>query len=299
MLRTSDGSSLYVREIGKGPRVVILHGGWGKEHSYMVNGFRSLADSFRLVFYDQRGSLRSPCDSGITLDRHVRDLDELRRALGDSSMMLVGHSMGGYLAMEYAARYPERVRGLALLASAPAEGSIADMTSGLVESTLKRWSRSEVVAELRRNGITEEIQRALDHTLQSSGAKSAPTPQQRAIWHRITQGAINLYDATKWRRIDGALYYAPRAAQQAAESMPATWDHTAALAKLSIPILVLHGDDDFLPIELHRRWVKRVPNARLEAVANAGHLIWIDEPKALSGTLARYLKERVKSGGGK
>ena len=62
---------LFVREAGDGPRLVFLHGGWGGEHGDLLRGFLPLAEAYRLVFYDQRGSLRSPCDSLPTETDHV------------------------------------------------------------------------------------------------------------------------------------------------------------------------------------------------------------------------------------
>src|ERR1700681_3965226 len=121
------GCALYVAEFGKGPAVVIVHGGFGGEHSYMLDAFNGLASPHHLVFYDQRGSLRSPykvftkggsepCpDSLVTISNHVADLEHLRQALGADKMTLVAHSMGTFVALSYLEKFPQRVAGLVLL----------------------------------------------------------------------------------------------------------------------------------------------------------------------------------------
>src|SRR5687768_1976382 len=118
--RWAEDPQLYVREVGHGSRtVVMLHGGWGAEHSGLVTAVRGLEDGRRFVLYDQRGSLRSPApDESISFDRHVEDLELLRRELGLDRMVLVGHSMGAVLASAYATKYPTRIERLVLVSPA-------------------------------------------------------------------------------------------------------------------------------------------------------------------------------------
>lgn len=94
-LQTSDSVKHFVTEFGKGDTVVVLHGGWGAEHSYLIDAFRPLSNQFHFVLYDQRGSLRSPApDSTITIKQFVEDLEALRQELGLEQLTLLGHSMG-------------------------------------------------------------------------------------------------------------------------------------------------------------------------------------------------------------
>jgi len=106
--------------VGEGSEtIVMLHGGWGGEHSGFMAAVGDLKEQYHFVFYDQRGSLRSPSpDSSITFDRHVEDLELLRRELNVEQLRLVGHSMGAVLASAYASKYPHRIKRLTLLAPA-------------------------------------------------------------------------------------------------------------------------------------------------------------------------------------
>jgi len=97
--------------------IVVLHGGWGAEHSYLVPVVEGIDGDRRFVFYDMRGSLRSPCpDSLVSVEAHVADLDRVREALGVERMTLLGHSMGTWLGMRYLEDHPDRVKGLVLVA---------------------------------------------------------------------------------------------------------------------------------------------------------------------------------------
>ena len=256
-LATPDGCRLYVREVGEGPRVVALHGGWGAEHGYLVEGLAPLAARSRVVFYDQRGSLRSlcPATAAVTVDRHVEDLELLRETLGEERLVLLGHSMGGFLAMSYAARHPERVAGLVLVASPAARWNV-EAFRDVERAALERLRREDVVATLRAHGLDVDRDPAWD-------------ARRRSLWHRITWAAINLYDVRRWRALGGAFFHRGEAGAAAAASMPESWDFTDALRRLDVPILVVHGDDDFLPAAAHDGWLASVPNARLVAIPEA------------------------------
>ena len=105
-LATGNGDNdprIFVRTIGTGPdTVILLHGGWGGEHRSLIHTTRGLEDVYTFILYDQRGSLRSPFpDSLITFEKHIQDLELLRKELGLTQLTLVGHSMRTYLASAY------------------------------------------------------------------------------------------------------------------------------------------------------------------------------------------------------
>lgn len=279
-LRLRTGCNLYVHEMGTGPVVVVLHDGWGMEHSGLVDGFRPLSRRFRFVFYDQRASLRSPCDSLASVQGHVDDLNQLRAALGGEPLHLVGHGMGGYLAMRYAAAHPDGVASLSLLASVSARGAEAQPPGQA--QIRERFQRPRSVAEFRRNGIDTE--------------KSPSRSRQRYVEHRIAKGAALLHNVERWRQLKGTLFYSSGASRTAGAPPPAE-DLTGALAALPFAIQVLAPDDDYYPVEVATRWVRNVPNAELEIVPQAGHFLWIDQPERFNRLLGRYLGRAVAARG--
>src|SRR5947209_2344725 len=118
--------SLYSREIGRGQSVIVLHGGPDFDHRYLLPDLDRLADTFRLVYYDQRGRGRSAdqvLPEEVTLTSEVDDLDRVRQHFHLASSALLGHSWGAVLALEYALRHPERVSHMILMNPAPASSS--------------------------------------------------------------------------------------------------------------------------------------------------------------------------------
>ena len=101
----------------------MLHGGLGLDRSTLRPWLDPLGDRARLVFLDLRGcGLSEPIPTGapVTHATWVDDADALRDHLGLERWTVFGHSYGGFLALEYALRYPERTAGLVLCSTAPA-----------------------------------------------------------------------------------------------------------------------------------------------------------------------------------
>jgi proline iminopeptidase len=259
---------LYVREVGDGPPVVLLHGGWGGDLEDLFYGLLPLADDARLIAYDQRGSLRSRCDALPTAADHVADLEALRRARGLERLTLVGHSMGTRLAMMYAQAHPDRVAGLALIAPTwPTPDAPA------VEREGQPWDDPAVADELAEHGLVLPRRR-------EDGAVGW------SINHRIIFAAVNLGDVRLWRSTRPPWAYDVEVANATAESMPSIFDFRPALAALEVPVLVLQGSEDFLP---GATWADAVPGARRVNVERAGHNAYTDAPELVLGELVRFL----------
>ena len=116
-----NGVRLYTRHVGNGPSVVVLHGGPGAHHDYLLPQYDRLAEGRTLLYYDQRGGGRSPVprDVAVGWREHVADLEALRDHWQLERLTLLGYSWGGLLAVLYALEHPDRVARLALVSAAP------------------------------------------------------------------------------------------------------------------------------------------------------------------------------------
>jgi pimeloyl-ACP methyl ester carboxylesterase len=181
--------------------------------------------------------------------------------------------MGTYLAMRYAIEFPNRMKGIALLASMSARGPTkyryADMWKERVVN------RPAVIAELKAHGLA---------------AQEPPDSQPRLRWlhYRITQGALYLYDVRKWREMQGTFFYSFKAAE-AAKTMPAEWDYREKLSSLSAPILIMMGDDDYIELEQNKQWAAGAKNVQFKIVPKAGHNLWIDQRRIFRDELSSFL----------
>jgi pimeloyl-ACP methyl ester carboxylesterase len=283
--RWADDPQLYVREVGGGPRtVVMLHGGWGAEHGGLVTAVRGLEDGRRFVLYDQRGSLRSPApDASITFDRHVEDLELLRRELGLDQLTLVGHSMGAILASAYASRYPARIERLVLISPAYLKSPIPES-----EKPLQHQGYLASQTYLARDAVARELQA---YGLERTGPPLSS--QEETAKFRIGFAARMLADVAKWRQLEGgrALFKANVGALTTKTYPAGGWDYIAEFAQRAYPVGIIVGDRDFLDMgtPLLSAWARAVPRLELSVLPDAGHLPWIDQPDAFRALLQRHL----------
>jgi proline iminopeptidase len=113
----ANGLLIYYLDVGTGEPLVILHGGPGASHEYLLPYLLPLARSNRLIFIDERGSGRSQKiedPSGYTVENMVEDVEGVRVSLGLGKINLLGHSYGGVLAQAYALKYQDNLNHLML-----------------------------------------------------------------------------------------------------------------------------------------------------------------------------------------
>jgi proline iminopeptidase len=278
-----DGGRLYCREVGAGPPIVVLHGGPDFGHAYLLPELDALADRFRLLFYDQRGRGRSaggvrPDD--VSLRSEVDDLDRVQSHFGLESTALLGHSWGGVLAMAYATRHPDRISQLLLLDTAPA--SVSDWQ--LLRDAFARGRPPEDRAEMEAIAATDAFRR---------GDVKAEEAYNRAHF-RMTVRRPDLLETLVGRlragwTEEGVLL--ARAIEQRLHdetSRSSSWDMFPALRGLSVPTLLLHGERDFIPVEVAARIAEAVPGAELRVLPGCGHFTFLEAPEVVFGEIARF-----------
>lgn len=118
----SGDAKLYCRVAGKGKPLIVIHGGPGLTQDYLLPGMYELAKNNLAIFYDQSGCGRSSGEINkdkITIKVAVEDIEAIRRSFGFEKISLLGHSWGGFIAMNYAIVHPEHVDKLIISNSFP------------------------------------------------------------------------------------------------------------------------------------------------------------------------------------
>ncbi len=267
------GVSIFERRVGAGPETIVLHGGPGAHHDYLLPGFDVLARGRTLVYYDQRGGGRSPVarDVAVGWREHVADLDALRDVWGADRLDLCGYSWGALLAMLYAVTYPDRIASLALVSPAPAA----------------QQERAGYEATLAARGATPAL-KAARAELQASGLRSRDVATYNL---RLFELAVAGYfhDTARARdltpfRITG------RTQQEVWDSLGTSFDLRPALRALDVKAIVVHGDDDPIPLGTAQATADAL-RAPLVVLPNCGHVPYVEALDGLVAALDPFLPQ--------
>jgi proline iminopeptidase len=256
-LREVRGVRLFERRVGHGPPAVILHGGPGAHHDYLLPGFDALATGRELIYFDQRGGGQSPVGREVPVGwkEQVADLEELRRQWNLERLTLVGYSWGGLLALLYAVEHPHRVERLALVSPAPAW----------------REARQEFERRFQQRNLAPELQQERT-ALRESGLRDRD-PQAHA--RRAFELSVAPYFFDPGRARDLTPFRVTGRTQQEVWDSLGDYDLRPALSRLSAPALVLQGRDDVIP-ENSARTIAQLLGAELHLLPDCGHVPYVE-----------------------
>jgi len=272
-----DGLSLHALVWSDtGVPFVLLHGFANDAHVW-DDFVPAVAPYYRTVALDLPGHGDSDRDPALRYDHlaMAHHVAAATTALGAERLVLVGHSMGGRVAMRFAGLHPERLAGLVLVDAGPeldargttrirldaaAQGDRSVASAAEYEAALARaypLARPEVLARLARHGLRRRDDGRLE-------------PKTDPAFFRA------------WRDEDAAA-----AARRSAEETAALW---SALAATPCPALVVRGAaSDVLAPEVAERMAEELPRGQLAVVPRAGHSVMIDNPEGFRDAVARFV----------
>lgn len=273
-----SGGRVHVIEAGDGPPVVHLHGNNTSSLSHLM--LLEHAPAVRSYLVDRPGmGLSDPADfpRGEFRDFAVRFVDDVLDALKVENAVLTGASGGGLYATWYALEHPQRVRGLAMLGSAPT------LPGGHIPLPIRLMAMPALGAVMTRT--VKPGRRMLLRMMASVGEADTITRHP------------DLLDSLVAGARDPVAVAADRAEFQALFSplgyRPATRIRPEDLRRLSVPTLMIWGDrDPVVPIEAGRAAAQLIPDARLE-VLPAGHVPQLGHPDRVAKLLEEFARSRA------
>lgn len=251
--------NLAFEQHGTGLPVVLLHG-FPFCRDLFAPVMPALAEVGRVVAVDLPGFGESPpLSPGFSLADMAEEVSRLAGVLELPPFVVVGHSMGGYVALELAAQVPETLAGLVLLASHPR-----------ADTPEAKARRQEGVGLIRSGQRREFLEGFLARLLSPWTREHAP---------RIAQEVRLMAEAVSDHVLVGCLH-----------AMAERRDHSETLKGLAVPVGVVVGEDDALiPMDLARATAE-VARGELVVIPEAGHLPMLEKPIATADALARFVR---------
>jgi proline iminopeptidase len=289
----SDSARLYYRVMGRGPDTIIaIHGGPGLDLESIANDFAVLAAKHTVIFYDQRGGGKStlPKDtSTLVAARQVQDLEELRRHFRVARVTLVAHSYGPLLAASYALAHPDRVKRMVFFGPVPPrQGDFWQRFSKSLGARLDNDQRAK---------MSEAAKRMIDPVLSEAENRQAC----RDYWAiglrpRLAEPekTASLVKSDLCATDVAGIRYGNRTGNRVIMGSYGDWDLRAKLRTLTVPTLVVHGEEESIPMDLVEEWVTSMPNAKLMKVPRAAHFTYAERPELVWPAVERFLAGEAK-----
>lgn len=272
-----NGTELFVKTIGNGEPIVVIHGGPVLDHSYLFSHLKSLASNYRLIFYDQRLSGRSSAhadSADIRLNTFIEDIEALRNVMDLGKVHLLGHSWGGLLAMKYAIGYPSHTRSLMLISSMAPTSELWHKEEAIIA---KKSTAEDSLARqkiMQSDLFRENPPEAIEQLLQLSFRKQ--------FYNTDYADSLNLYvpdDYMSRSRLFGNL-------------MPdiTEYDLTKELGQMSVPTLILYGSSEPAADLSGPVLNKLITNSEYVIIEESGHFPFIEQPVRFKTNVLNFLE---------
>lgn len=238
---------------GRGAPLVLLHG-FPLDHHLWDEIVPLLEDTFDIITPDLRGFGSSTMiDVPHTMDDYASDIASLLDHLNIQQAAIVGHSMGGYVALAFARLYPNRVRGLGLVSS-----------QVLADAPERKEGRYKSAADVEANGIGSVV--------------DSMTPKF------TSDEKLQAYARASMERQPPTAYIG------ALKAMAERMDSTSLLASFHFPVVVIHGDaDSLIPVDRAREVKAALPQAHVVEIPGSGHMPMMEAKEKTAEALKRLV----------
>ena len=291
-IKTPKGEfKVWTKRIGNNPKikVLLLHGGPGATHE-LYSSFDGYlpAEGIEYIYYDQLGSYYSdqPNDTSLwTVERFVDEVDQVRQALGldKDNFYLLGQSWGGMLAMEYALKHQEHLKGLI----------ICNMMSNL--DAYEKYAK-EVLGPQMPKEVFEEVM-----NIEETGDFSNPRYAELLMEHHYQYHVLRM-PLAEWpeavnrtfKHLNPEVYVYMQGHSEFGITPGATlkgWDRSQDIAQIKVPTLVVGSGHDTMDPK-HMEWMSsQIPNSRYLFCPDGSHMVQYDDQKVFFSGLIQFLKD--------
>ncbi|MBA3943056.1 MAG: alpha/beta hydrolase [Herpetosiphonaceae bacterium] len=247
-----DGLQFHYLDTGNGAAVLFVHGNIASSRWWLPT-IERLPTGFRAVALDMRGyGLSDKPGTGYTITQRSLDLHDFITQLNLGRVHLVGHSLGGAVALQFTIDYPTLVRSLTLLASAPIDGMVAPRSLEAAIPTLL-GNRAMFIQALRR---------------------SSPTGPFGEAWERLVDDGL-LTDQQAWIDAGRTL---------------GTWNVERQVMTFNVPTQIVHGAADAVALPSTAEYAAHtIKGAQLNILEGIGHSPHVERPEEWTQQLVAFL----------
>ncbi|PAK85077.1 proline iminopeptidase-family hydrolase [Lentilactobacillus parakefiri] len=288
IIRLDNGYSLWTHTWNAGgqDQLLCLHGGPGDTHEVYEQFGDELKDmNIEVNTYDQLGSRYSDTpdwddpairDKYLNEDYYINEIEEVRQKLGLDHFYLVGHSWGGMIAMMYARKHPEHLKGLIIISMID---NIADYGERMKAIRKAEFTPAQIAymndIESREEFSDPTYRKYIDHLYNGYIHRRQPAAQAH-VTDIQSKSVYNHFQGDNEFVITGDL---------------GTWDYRDEIKKINLPTQLMFADHETMPLKTAERMAHDFPHARLVVTPDGGHNHMVDNPDVFFSNLRNYFKD--------
>ena len=275
---TVNGVRLWYRVAGHGPVLVIQAPGWGPTSSMLQRFLAPLERNLTVVYFDPRGSGKSSRPAKDTLMSSLDmadDLEAFRSYLSLDKVAVLGHSHGGEIACIFAAKHPEHVSRLVLVAAGPPKNPTPE-----IDVEMKKLYESVATTPRYADAV-------------KASREDFPTTGEGWLNHFKRMAPFFWHDVSNAKALEGLppIDSWAQAAFGKSQSQ-VTYDLFADLKNLSAPALIIEGKDDLIvPNFVQEQLRNSIPHSRIVVFEQSGHFPMIDEQEKFTQVVSDFVRE--------
>ena len=273
-LKKINGTKLFVKTMGSGEPIVMVHGGPGFNYLYFLPQFKELAIHYKLIFYDQRASGKSSGDvdsSSMTMENFVKDLEGIRKLFRLKKMNLYGHAWGGLVAMNYAIKFPQNLRSLILSNPTPASSRLRNA----IYPTLSKRATKKDGNEYREIVSLKKFKEKDPKTM----AKFYKLLFKPSFYNRKYSDSLNIILPPDNEKKNKLLSLVPLF----------KYDITKQLDTIKCPTIIITGDYDIMPLEANKEIQREIKDSKLVTLKNCGHFPFVEDKREYFKIIENFL----------
>jgi proline iminopeptidase len=270
---------IYYKALGAGEPLVVVHGGPGASHDYLLPYLIPLAKSNRLIFLDERGSGRSEKledPSGYTVENMVEDLEAVRVALGLGKINLLGHSYGGVLAQAYAFKYQDNLSHLILCSTFHSTKQLNEvfqtMLAKMTPELRGRIEKMEAAGLFGKGKDFEKHRYTADYMAAAWGEGYYPYTYGRRPDPNFDPVAAGNMSWDLYRTMWGSH------GEFVVDGNLVSVEYADRLGSIRVPTLISVGDHDQVDPSISRDMQAKIPGSTLVVLPESGHMTFVDQP---------------------
>jgi proline iminopeptidase len=275
--------------------VLYLHGGpGGCIRKGSISILKELtAQGYTVYLFDQVGggfSARLENIKEYSVERHLKDLEEIIKLLGAQKIILIGQSWGAMLATQFAVRHPEKIEKIILTGPGPIlpVNKILAREPAPDSLYLKPPASTNAIANRKVNNLRMKAVRALAI---STGRKLAKDQEVDAFQTVLSQELNKSIVCDQTNAPESGLGGGYYCQLMTLKSFAEVNDYRADLKKLHCPVLILRGQCDNQPWGFTAEYLKLIPGCKLKVIPSAGHMIEVEQPTEYLRIIREFLSE--------